>query len=176
MMKQRCFNPSNNKYRNYGARGITICDEWLDFNVFEEWALANGYDEVLTIDRIDTNGNYEPNNCRWVDQQTQQNNRRNNVTFNVGGKDYTLNELSDKYKMNRATIMQRIGNGMSIEEALSVGLNYDHHAIEIDGRTKNLKQWCKELGMPYKTVHVRIKRGWSINEALTKPIRQGNYK
>ena len=80
-MNARCRNPNHITYHNYGGRGIKVCDEWLDFSVFEKWALENGYDETAkrgkcTIDRIDVNGDYEPSNCRWVDQKTQMNNCR----------------------------------------------------------------------------------------------------
>ena len=75
-MLQRCENPNNTAYKNYGERGIAVCSEWHDYNVFKEWALDNGYKESLTIDRIDVNGDYEPNNCRWTTNSVQMSNRR----------------------------------------------------------------------------------------------------
>ena len=70
-MKQRCLNPNNTAYKFYGGRGITICDEWLDFNNFYNWAMANGYSDSLTIDRINNDGNYNPDNCRWTTRSIQ---------------------------------------------------------------------------------------------------------
>ncbi len=76
-MKTRCYKKSDYHYKWYGARNIKICDEWInDFVAFQKWAISNGYSENLTIDRINNDGNYEPNNCRWVDMKTQCNNRR----------------------------------------------------------------------------------------------------
>lgn len=75
-MKQRCRNPKSRDYAYYGLRGIKVCDAWLDYLQFRSWALANGYKEGLTIDRINPDGNYEANNCRWISIQEQQKNRR----------------------------------------------------------------------------------------------------
>ena len=75
-MLQRCENPNNRSFANYGGRGISVCDEWHDYPTFRGWALANGYEESLSIDRIDTNGNYEPSNCRWTTSSVQLSNRR----------------------------------------------------------------------------------------------------
>lgn len=76
-MKQRCYNPKNTGYANYGGRGIRVCDEWLNsFSAFYNWALSHGYDDTLTIDRINNDGNYEPNNCRWLTRAQQNKNKR----------------------------------------------------------------------------------------------------
>ena len=78
-MIQRCENPKNQGYKDYGGRGIKVCDSWHDPKVFISWALENGYSEELSIDRKENNGNYEPDNCRWVTMKIQANNKRNNT-------------------------------------------------------------------------------------------------
>lgn len=85
-MKSRCLNPNTESYSNYGARGITICDEWSDsFEVFEKWAILNGYNKNLTIDRINNDGNYDPFNCRWVSRTIQARNTRVLKSTNMSG-------------------------------------------------------------------------------------------
>lgn len=106
-MKSRCYNPNSQCYKDYGARGIRVCDKWLnDYKAFSDWAHANGYVEGLTIDRIDVNGNYEPDNCRWADRITQCNNKRTNVRIEWNGETHTLAEwcriLNLPYKKTHA--------------------------------------------------------------------------
>ena len=124
-MKSRCFNPKFIEYNLYGGRGITVCDEWKnDSTKFFRWAMENGYSDDLTLDRIDSNGNYEPSNCRWMTLKEQQNNRRNNrlITYN--------------------------------------------------GKTQTAAKWADEVNISQKTLHSRLRHGWSIEKALTSPVRQ----
>lgn len=83
-MKNRCYRSNDINYKNYGAKGIVVCSEWLDFENFYNWATYNGYNNVLTIDRIDVNGNYEPSNCRWADRKTQNRNTTRNLNIKIG--------------------------------------------------------------------------------------------
>lgn len=92
-MKRRCYNDTDARYCRYGGRGITVCDEWRnDFGSFHDWALENGYNDELTIDRIDNNGNYEPNNCRWSTMSEQCRNRSTNINIKIGNATKTLAE------------------------------------------------------------------------------------
>lgn len=118
-MKTRCCNPKNERYKDYGARGITICDEWInDFYEFYKWANRNGYEEHLTIDRIDVNGNYSPENCRWVSLAEQNRNRRNTVLLSHNGITQTMQWWANKLNMYPATISKRYHKGWSDEECL----------------------------------------------------------
>ncbi|MBV4423238.1 hypothetical protein [Clostridium tyrobutyricum] len=111
-MKRRCYNPKDKRYKNYGARGIKICSEWLnDFNKFVEWSYNNGYNDNLSIDRINNDGNYEPCNCRWATPKQQSNNRRSNIRVNCKGKSITLKELSENIGISYQCIDARYNNG-----------------------------------------------------------------
>lgn len=118
-MKNRCYCKKIKAYKNYGGRGIIVCDEWKnDFKAFYDWAMNNGYADDLTLDRIDTNKNYEPSNCRWADWETQQNNRRNNRRFEIDGKSYTITQLARLYNISRGTLAGRIQKGWDIKTAV----------------------------------------------------------
>lgn len=104
-IKERCLNPNVPAYPLYGGRGITVCDEWLkNFANFETWALANGFDPSLDLDRIDSNGDYSPSNCRWADKVTNANNRRVCRFFDFDGERMTLAQASRRFGINRATL------------------------------------------------------------------------
>lgn len=118
-MRYRCSNPSSKYYKNYGGRGISVCNEWDKFENFYKWAMSNGYRNGLSIDRIDGNGNYEPNNCRWVDMKTQQRNRGNNRKVEYDGKSLCLTEWSEVTGIHPKTIAYRLNSGWSIEETLT---------------------------------------------------------
>lgn len=119
-MKSRCYCKTSSRYKYYGERGIKVCDEWLhDFQAFYDWAMANGYDDTLTIDRIDVNGNYEPDNCRWSTEQEQCNNRTTNRMIGYKGETYTLSQLSELCGVPYFTLRSRLDSGWSVEKALS---------------------------------------------------------
>lgn len=107
-IKDRTLNRNDKHYKNYGGRGIKICDEWKEFKQFYEWANNNGYIEGLTIDRIDNNGNYEPSNCRWVNMKIQQNNRSNNYYISYNGETHTLQQWSEILGIKYSTLYMRL--------------------------------------------------------------------
>lgn len=119
-MKKRCYDYDTPKYKYYGGRGIKICSDWLDdIQNFARWSYANGYNENLTIDRIDNNGNYEPSNCQWVDQYTQQNNRRNNIKIEYNNEIKTLSQWSEKLGIDYFKLYYKIINkDMTIDNIL----------------------------------------------------------
>lgn len=123
-MKGRCLNPRAKRYKGYGGRGITVCDEWRDsFEAFQDWALANGYQDDLTIDRIDNDGPYSPENCRWVTNREQQNNRRNNHLLSYNSKEQTIAKWAEETGLDWMVIYDRIRNGWTIERTLTEPLN-----------------------------------------------------
>lgn len=118
-MKTRCYNPNSDSYKNYGARGVKICSEWLnDFSIFRDWALSNGYRDDLTIDRKDVKGNYEPNNCIWSTYKVQANNTRGNHLVTIDGITMNLTEWSEYYEINVKTVRDRLLRGWDIKRAL----------------------------------------------------------
>lgn len=119
-MRQRCNSPSDQKYSYYGGRGIRVCKEWnSDYSSFRSWALENGYSEGLTLDRIDNDGDYHPDNCRWATRKEQANNRRSNHVLTLNGETKTLSEWMDATGINSLTILRRIRSGWSVEDALT---------------------------------------------------------
>lgn len=103
-MLHRCEDEKREKYKDYGGRGITVCEEWHDANVFMDWAFDNGYEEGLQIDRIDVNGNYEPSNCRWVTAKENSRNRRNTVFLTVNGETKCVAEWCEVVDVSPYTI------------------------------------------------------------------------
>lgn len=108
-MRQRCYNENDYSYKNYGGREIKVCDEWYnDFTAFYNWSIEHNYQENLTIDRIDNNGNYEPENCRWVSKLIQSNNTRFNKYITINNETKSLADWCRYYNLNYNSVEQRI--------------------------------------------------------------------
>ena len=119
-IKQRCYNEKYNDYKDYGAKGVIMCEDWKNnYESFYIWAINNGYSDSLSIDRIDTTGNYEPNNCRWADDETQANNKRNTLYFNIDGEKKSLHQICQEKGVDKTLIYSRLWNGWNLEDALN---------------------------------------------------------
>lgn len=119
-MRNRCENINVPNYNLYGGRGISVCDEWHSFKVFNEWALSNGYRDDLSIDRIDNNGNYCPDNCRWADRKEQARNRRSNITISCNGSTKLISDWdNDIGSRKRGRVRARLNAGWSVEKAVT---------------------------------------------------------
>lgn len=118
-MKERCYNSNHDQYKDYGGRGITICSEWKnDFLCFYNWAISNGYKDNLTIDRINNDGNYCPENCKWSTRKEQGNNQRTNHLLTYNNKTQTMAQWAEEIGLNPRTLQTRISRGWNVQDAL----------------------------------------------------------
>lgn len=159
-MNNRC-NPENVSARRYGKRGISICEEWSDFKKFAEWAKVSGYKDGLTIERIDVDGIYCPENCKWIPLSKQARNRSTTFWVIYQGRKMSLAEAAELAGLPYKQVHYRIKKmGWTVEKALSKPLK----------RKSDLHIKCDELGLNYNTVYNRIRMGWSEEDALATPI------
>ncbi|MBO7715864.1 MAG: hypothetical protein J6S85_20035 [Methanobrevibacter sp.] len=178
-MKDRCNNPANKCYYLYGERGISVCKEWntpgsrKGWNNFREWALLNGYTDELTLDRINNDKGYSPENCRWATVYEQANNKRSNHLITYKGRTQTLAQWCTELHLNYWTTRSRLyRDKISVEQAFSTNENTRLKFVTYKGKRQSLKKWCVELGLNYYTTVSRINRnGWSVEKAFEEPTR-----
>lgn len=133
-IKFRCFNNKSKDYSKYGGRGITMCEEWSkSYETFRDWSYANGYKENLTIDRIDNDGNYEPNNCRWATIKEQSRNTRYNRKYEYQGEMRCVVELAEIAGLSKYTLKYRLDNGYTLENAMFTPLKKNKRRINKNG-------------------------------------------
>lgn len=118
-IKTRCYNKNHKNYKYYGGRGIIMCDEWLDYVNFKEWALGNGYRKHLTIERIDNNSNYCPENCTWIPKIEQSNNQQHTRIITYNGKTQTMSAWARELNIKVGTLSRRLCSGWTINRALT---------------------------------------------------------
>lgn len=156
----------NNRCKNhprYAGRGIKRCDEWKKYENFRDWAMSSGYEYGLTIERIDANGDYCPENCKWIPLGEQARNRTTTKWVDYDGKRMSLAEAAELAKLPYKEVHLRIKNGWSVYDALHTPLQYN---------PDNLHQKCVELGLNYHTIYNRVySLGWSEERALNTPIK-----
>ena len=168
-MITRCYNTKHKEYRKYGAKGITICDEWIGnkgLDNFYNWAMANGFSgekdskgyNVLSIDRIDNNKGYSPKNCRWATREQQARNKSTTIWVKYKGKKDTLKGFCEKLKLDYHAVFLRIyRRHWSVDKALSTPLHKDYD-IEYNGKCYTLKGLSRELGICADTVKYQVKK------------------
>lgn len=165
-MKARCYNSSCKDYKNYGARGIEVCKEWLEWDTFYEWAITNEYRESLTLDRIDVNGNYEPSNCRWATQQEQaRNTRLNRIIDGV-----SMAEYAEKHNLKYSTVRSRLRygfQGSDLQKPPKTAITVEGIRLDVIGQMYNI---------PVTTLKSRYYDGIDTISEIIKPRKHTGRK
>ena len=180
-MRRRCYDKKCANFKNYGKRGIRVCEEWSNYIPFRDFMLSLGYDESLphgvqTLERIDVNGNYEPSNCRLATKQEQNLNKRNNHFVTYKGVTKTITELANKYKLDAEVLMNRINNyGYTIEEAIEKPIRHCPHknapTYKVEGCSKTLREWAEFFGLTRAQLKSKT-RHRSVEEVVSELMQQ----
>jgi hypothetical protein len=168
-MFARCYRSTAKGFQHYGGRGITVCDRWHDFvNFYTDMGVppVTNY----SIDRINNDGNYCPENCRWATNAQQANNKRSNHKIAYKGEEKTLAEWEVYLGLPKRLISTRLQHGWDIETIFSSPLF--SNSLEYRGEHKTRKEWEEHLGLTKNIITVRLNRGWSTEKALSTPIKK----
>lgn len=165
-MLYRCRNPKCHAYKNYGGRGIQVCERWLEFTNFYA-DMGSGHWDGAQLDRVDPNGNYEPENCRWVTPAQNQRNRRSHKQVTYAGKDWSLPELCQHLGVSRRHVNSRLAIGWDLEKALETPVKVvGAITITVGGECMTLKRAAAKYGPSRSTINCRLLRGWSPEESV----------
>lgn len=172
-MVNRCHLKTSHAYEWYGARGISVCDEWrFDPRPLIEWLESNGYGPGLQLDRIDNDGDYSPDNCRVVTSCENCRNRRTTVRYKIHGEMMTSKEVEERYGIKSTTFAARVQkHGRSPEQALKNTRKPPQFEWDVDGQMMSTKQIQNEYGVPSKMFIKRVNRGWNADRAAKTPVR-----
>ena len=162
-MMARCYSETHMHFQHYGGRGIEVCARWHDFDAFA----ADMGERPLgcSLERIDNDLGYSPENCRWATAKDQANNRRNNTVIEANGVEMTITQWADRLGTSASTISARIDMGWSVEDAVNIPVTRNKE-LTLGDRTMNLMQWAKATGIAYTTIVSRFNRGLPANEVL----------
>lgn len=167
-MKERCVNPRENRYEDYGGRGIAVCDRWLHSFQYFLADMGPRPSPKHSIDRIDNDGNYEPGNCRWATKAEQAVNARSNVNITASGKTLCAAEWGRRIGIDKGTLYRRVRTGRTPKDILAPARLRRHDApiLLVNGQSLTVPEWARLLGIKANTIHARLYRGWSAEEAL----------
>lgn len=170
-MLSRCHNKNLQAYKDYGGRGIKVCERWMKFeNFYEDMGPRP---EGTSLDRVENNGNYEPSNTRWGTREEQANNTRTNRYITYNGETKTLAQWADYYNINYGTLEHRIKLGWPIKEALTRDIGDKYHSkyekMELFGMKKSIIEWSRLSPTCHMIFYTRIKNGWPLKQALVFP-------
>lgn len=168
---QRCHNPKMTDYDKYGGRGIKVCWRWYcSFERFYE-DIGDAPSKHHSIDRINTNGHYSPENCRWATKKRQARNKRNNNILIYKGEIKSIMEWSEETGLSAPALYCRKKRGWNTEKILTKPLQKVERIFSIFGLTLTLKDWAKLLNINYRTLNIRLQRGWSVSKAFITPVK-----
>ena len=168
-MKHRCFNPNNKQYSNYGGRGIGVCDRWLNLENFLA-DMGSRPTAKHSLDRINNNGNYSPENCRWSTKKEQQNNQRSNHLITIACVTLTIAQWTKEMGFGRNVIWDRLELGWSDYDAVMTPVQF--RLITIGNKTWTIAQWTEKMGYGKTVIRTRLKMGWSEYRAVMTPVKQ----
>lgn len=175
-IKQRCHNKNNRDYKNYGARGIKVCDRWrTSFKSFYD-DMGQRPSKDHSIERLNNNEGYCKENCIWATRVEQGRNRRTNVFLTINGQTKASWEWAEIYGITSDDVCRRLKYGWPPDDVLKTPVEPRVHelSVKIKGKTKTLMEWCKVYKIKHATVWTRICRGWGYVDAVTKPLRRVN--
>ncbi len=171
----RCTKPKNSRYRYYGARGIKVCDRWMEYENFK--ADMGEPPPGLWLERNNNDGHYEPTNCRWATPKEQGLNKRNTRCVDWMGFQIPMSKVCDVMGVKAETVRQRINRGWTEDEAVSPSKRphpklSPKFKIVWNGKETTLAEICKQRGLDYKVMYSRVANGWDIQTAVITPIRK----
>lgn len=176
-MKKRCYDPSCKSFEDYGKRGIAVCARWQ--GSFENFYADMGPrpSRRHSIERVNNDGPYSPDNCRWATQREQVNNTRRNHFIEWNGERLTLAQWAERAGIRPHALLHRLDRGWPLEQALRTGQLTDttrrfHSTLTMSGETRCIAEWARITGIPDGTIRARIRGGWPVVDALTRPVNR----
>src|SRR5699024_10449980 len=166
-MMYRCYNENDESFKNYGGRGIEVCDKWHKFEGFYE-DMSDNYTDEMTIDRINVNGNYEKSNCGWLSMFDQKGNKRNSVRITHNGKTQSLKRWSEESGISVKALYQRYSRGYSPAEILKKDRR-TKILLTHNGKTHSIKEWSEITGLSERLIRSRHEKHWPDKKILTLP-------